>query len=134
MIPATAAKSTPNTTSLKNLYRIKYPIIAPSGSDKPERNESLNAFFLLLWQIDGDSDCNPLECYGSPTATAMALPTRGPYGRCKCCKPLGSVYSYCQSCKLFHPHQLAVGQAELFISSPCALLLRVFPGGHESIQ
>ena len=47
IIPAIAPKSIPNTVSLKNGLKRRYPIIAPNGSVIPEKNETINAFFLL---------------------------------------------------------------------------------------
>ena len=39
MIPATEEKINPNVVSVKKLRRTKYPISAPTGSARPERNE-----------------------------------------------------------------------------------------------
>ena len=47
IIPAIIPNKTPNTTSLKNGRKIKYPIIAPKGSVIPEKNDTVNALFLL---------------------------------------------------------------------------------------
>ena len=46
IMPATAAKITPNTTSFITGININQPIIAPTGSASPDKNEYQNAFFL----------------------------------------------------------------------------------------
>lgn len=47
IIPDITPKSIPNIVSLKNGLSIRYPIIAPSGSVIPEKNDTRNALFLL---------------------------------------------------------------------------------------
>jgi hypothetical protein len=47
IIPATAAKIIPKTISFINGIKIRYPIKAPIGSDRPDRKEYKKAFFLL---------------------------------------------------------------------------------------
>lgn len=47
-ITAMPASKTPDITPFINLRSIKYPMIAPNGSESPDRNDSLKAFFLSL--------------------------------------------------------------------------------------
>lgn len=50
MMPATAAKINPNITSFRNGINIRKATMAPTGSAKPDKKESLNAFFDHLLQ------------------------------------------------------------------------------------
>jgi hypothetical protein len=78
MIPATAAKIKPNTTSVKNLRRKKYPINAPAGSDNPDKNDNLKAFFLLpvAWNT-GTETAMPSGILCIAMAKAIAIPRLG---------------------------------------------------------